>query len=1048
MSPKSLFTIVLVSISFFTSFSQECGFDIEQKRLRQNPDYVRQLQQSEEKILNYSPSGNMLNRASEVLTIPIVVHLLHLGESVGSGTNISDAQIQSSIDNLNDFYRGQTAASPLDFEIEFTLAHRDPDCNATSGINRIDASGIPNYSSDGVSFSGPGADETTLKDLSRWPETDYFNVWIVTEIDGNNGGSGFQGYANFFNGNPYEGSVMMHSVFGYDPSNNNPSWPLNFARDNSTVVHEVGHYFHLYHTFQGDDTNNDGVSDTCPSDLVDINNPVGKNSDGCADTVPHQRETSTCPVNNTCTGSPWVDNNTINNIMSYYWCADLMTNDQKTRVRAAMEGTTLVNSNASLPLDPTYDAPVASCNPNDATTLTGHYAGIVNVELNGKSFSTFSSFADGGNIDNSANCSNYFEIDATESNTINVSMFPSNDQQLGVWIDWNDDGDFNDEAEKQYYADNILEGTIVPIDLTYPTTIPYEDYVRIRVFTELGTVYGLPNIDNQPCYNNLAYGQYEDYTIYVQSSSGSTTYTYNNGWSPADPTGISLSTDTINVVAGDIIITANTQCDELTVEGGASVTVNSGVTLTTTTINLNSTSQSYSSLILDGTLTGTVNYNRFTASVGPIGTNDLIAAPVSGQAFGAFETANPNLPAFGTERAFAPYNTVAGAYQNYDAVTNSTTTIDSGTGFRTATTDGSTLTFTGTVLSSDVLNIPISDAEAGMAWNLIGNPYPSYIDFSTFFSMNQSEFDPAGSYQAIYGYDGDASNGWTVWNQATMLDNTVTELIAPGQAFFVKAKTSGGLIDFTTTMRRIGSDDDFIQGRSANTINIALSKLRLIGTDDQTDTQIYFIDGTTRGLDPGFDAGSYQGVADAFSIYTNLVENNEGLDMAIQSLPYNDFNDVVIPLGVKALANGALTIGLDPSSSLPQNINVYLEDTQENTLTLLNNSDYTFTPSGDLTGTGRFFLRYSSDTLSSLTTQLEDLLIYSNNSTKQVIIKGQLTTNSRVTLYDIQGRIVLEKNLNVSNTVNTINVNDMSAGVYIVKLTDGSTTKTQKLVIR
>ena len=66
---------------------------------------------------------------------------------------------------------------------------------------------------------------------------------------------------------------------------------------------------------------------TCPADTT-----IGNDSDGCADTVPHRRETSTCPANNSCTGNPWLDNNTINNIMSYYNCADRLTNDQKTRV--------------------------------------------------------------------------------------------------------------------------------------------------------------------------------------------------------------------------------------------------------------------------------------------------------------------------------------------------------------------------------------------------------------------------------------------------------------------------------------------------------------------------------------------------------------------------------------------------------------------------------------------------------------------------------------------------------------------------------------------
>ena len=172
--------------------------------------------------------------------------------------------------------------------------------------------------------------------------------------------------------------------------------------------------------------------------------------------------------------------------------------------------------------------------------------------------------------------------------------------------------------------------------------------------------------------------------------------------------------------------------------------------------------------------------------VAPLGTNDLISAPVAGQTFTSFDIANANLPASGTIRAFAPYNTSAGAYQNYNTNTNASTIINAGIGYRTATTDGSTLTFTGSVLTNDVLDIPISDAVAGFAWNLIGNPYPSYIDFDAFFTTNASEFDSNSAYQAIYGYDGDASNGWTVWNLATIMDLTETELIAPGQALFCK----------------------------------------------------------------------------------------------------------------------------------------------------------------------------------------------------------------------------------------------------------------------
>ena len=182
MKKNQLLLLVILCFNYF-SYAQDCGFDIHRDQLSKNPNYVALEKAAEERIQAVIQSGvyNRGENSTAILTIPIVVHVLHLGEAVGTGSNISAAQIQSSIDNLNSFYRGQTAGSSLDFQIEFSLAKRAPDCSATTGINRIDASGVPSYASDGVALDGPGADQDTLKNLSKWPETDYFNVWIVTE---------------------------------------------------------------------------------------------------------------------------------------------------------------------------------------------------------------------------------------------------------------------------------------------------------------------------------------------------------------------------------------------------------------------------------------------------------------------------------------------------------------------------------------------------------------------------------------------------------------------------------------------------------------------------------------------------------------------------------------------------------------------------------------------------------------------------------------------------------------------------------------------------
>ena len=91
---------------------------------------------------------------AQVLTIPVVFHILHLGEAVGEVTNISDERILSCIENLNHRFRGDVEALAAltdeydeyelslvkDAKIEFCLAARDPDNNPTDGINRYDCS--------------------------------------------------------------------------------------------------------------------------------------------------------------------------------------------------------------------------------------------------------------------------------------------------------------------------------------------------------------------------------------------------------------------------------------------------------------------------------------------------------------------------------------------------------------------------------------------------------------------------------------------------------------------------------------------------------------------------------------------------------------------------------------------------------------------------------------------------------------------------------------------------------------------------------------------
>lgn len=229
--------------------------------------------------------------------------------------------------------------------------------------------------------------------------------------------------------------------------------------------------------------------------------------------------------------------------------------------------------------------------------------------------------------------------------------------------------------------------------------------------------------------------------------------------------------------------------------------------------------------------------------------------------------------------------------------------------------------------------------------------------------------------------------------------------------------------------------------------HLGLVKLQIDNGINDFRTDIYFNTNASLGLDPGYDASLFGGVAPDFSIYTLLVEDNTGVPLGIQALGEYDMNGTDVPLGIHAEAGDVITVNIT-QNTLPPSVNIYLEDSVEGTLTLLNNSNYQFTAEEDITDTGRFVLKFGADVLNTTDNTLDLLSIFTNKSAKKLVINGSLKLPTEVNIYSINGQLISNNKLDPIQLEQYIDIKTLSGGIYILELSNVSNQKrTEKFII-
>ena len=237
-----------------------CGtMDVLQAQLAADPAQAQRMAAIEAHTRRVL-ANPVLNRptGATLIVVPVVVHVLYNT----TAQNISDAQVQSQIDVLNEDFQKLNADAnktpsiyaglAANANIQFVLAKRDPAGAATTGIIHKFTKTASWSTNDAVKNSKRGGD-------NPWDATKYLNLWAC------NLGQGLLGYAQFPGGSAStDGVVCLYTAFGSRAKFAGGTY-TNAYDLGRTTTHEVGHWANLRHIW-GDDsgacTGSDLVADT------------------------------------------------------------------------------------------------------------------------------------------------------------------------------------------------------------------------------------------------------------------------------------------------------------------------------------------------------------------------------------------------------------------------------------------------------------------------------------------------------------------------------------------------------------------------------------------------------------------------------------------------------------------------------------------------------------------------------------------------------------------------------------------------------------------
>jgi hypothetical protein len=361
-------------------------------------------------------------------------------------------------------------------------------------------------------------------------------------------------------------------------------------------------------------------------------------------------------------------------------------------------------------------------------------------------------------------------------------------------------------------------------------------------------------------------------------------------------------------------------------------------------------------------------------------------------------------------------------------------TIGVGQGFIVNLNAPTTLDFTGLVNDGNI-SIPISRGTfANSGWNLVGNPYPSSLDWELVYGFGTNNTRVESTIQmriatSVFG------GTWAYYNAGVGGLNGATKDIALGQGVLVRvlpAQTgAGGLtLDLTNAMRN-SAEPQFFRPEETESKTQGVIRLRLTSTSGADETMLFFKREATQGYDEALEVPKFQLNGNPAP---NLFSALHGRRLAYQALSTENLPNEV-PLHFSVGVGGQHEFSLSDLRNLADDVPIYLEDKRAGQTHDLRRGKYVFAANvgGD---TSRFVLRFAPNFAQEIPDEL--LSLYPNPTVNELNIhidhryKGAL----RARLYDALGRQVAEYDFEkmFAQQKFQAEVGHLPAGAYVVKI--------------